>query len=261
MFNPRQRPLLLVADRLLGLRLSLNTPVVATAELSAGPARAGIVVYAEGGKRRFAVAVRALRNGASVVYELDGEDLNEASGWSVALDAALSFGESMGFLFDDEQLTARSPSALRQALARVREIIAPPGPAEEDEAAALELMESAEDTEILLDDAVEAEAQPAAKPAARDQGRPTAARDEARARPARDARERAAGGSDRERAEPARASVPLTKFRAAPAESPPPAPPKAASGGAKLGRVRPVRRRSADTQPPIGALLRLLAAF
>jgi hypothetical protein len=237
MFNPRQRPLLLVADRLLGLRLSLNTPVVATAELPAGPARAAIVMYSEGGKRRFAVAVRALRSGTSVVYELEGEDLNEDTGWAVALDAALSFGESMGFLFDDEELPERSPGALRQALAGVREIIAPPGPAEEDRAdPELALEEPAEETEILLDDAVEAEAQPGAK--------------------------RGARGGDVATAERGRAGVSLTKFRAAPVGAAPAKRPNpAAAGAAKLGRVRPVRLRSADSQPPIGALLRLLAAF
>ena len=245
MFNPRQRPLLLVADRLLGLRLSLNTPVVATAELPAGPARAAILVYAEAGKRRFAVAVRALRSGASAVYELEGEDLNEATGWAVALDAAHSFGESMGFLFDDEQLTDRSPAALRQALARVHEIVAAPGPAEEESALALEA--PPEEAEILLDDAVEAEAQAAPK--------------------------RAARGAEAAPAERKSAPMSLTKFRAAPGESAPDAgarpaakakptgSAKPAGRGAKLGRVRPVRLRSGDSQPPIDVLLRLLAAF
>ena len=239
MFNPRQRPLLLVADRLLGLRLSLNTPVVATAELAPGPARAAIVTYAEGGTRRFAVAVRTLRSGTSVVYELEGEDLNEASGWAVALDAALSFGESMGFLFDDEQLTHRTPKALREALACVREIIAPPGPEEEDAAdPELALEEPAEEAEILLDDAVEAEAHPGARRGAR------------------------GASPDAERG---RAGVSLTKFREAPAEAADAkrqsAKKSAGGGAAKLGRVRPVRLRSGDSQPPIGALLRLLAAF
>ena len=242
MFNPRQRPLLLVADRLLGLRLSLNTPVVATAELPSGPARAAIVVYAEAGTRRFAVAVRALRNGTSVVYELEGEDLNEASGWAVALDAAHSFGESMGFLFDDEQLTDRSPGALRQALARVREIIAPPGPEEEESDLARE--EPAEEAEILLDDAVEAEAQPGPK-----RGRGSAEAP------------RAGRGSEPTPPERKRGGVSLTKFRSGPAESAPAASAKPSGrGAAKLGRVRPVRLR-AESQPPIGALLRLLAAF
>jgi len=228
MFSPRQRPLLLVADRLLGLRLSLNTPVVGTAELPAGPARAAILVHAEGGRRLFAVAVRSLRSGASVVYELEGDDLNEATGWAVALDAALSFGESMGFLFDDELLTERGAQTLRQALTRVREIIAPPGPAEQDL--------GDEGAEILLDEALETEA--------------AAAPEEPPKKPARGGREAAAERSP--------AAPRLSKFRGAPSEA---AKPAADRGAARLGRVRPVRVRSADTQPPVDARLRLLAAF
>jgi len=248
MFSPRQRPLLLVAERLLGVRLSLNTPVVGTAELPAGPARAAIVVHAEGGIRRFLVGVRSLRNGASVLYELEGDDLTETSGWAVALDAALSFGESMGFLFDDEILADRNPAALRSALASVREIIAPPGPSEQD---AESSPTPEEEAEILLDDAVEAEAKPAAaKPAATG---PTVAQGRKAGRSASTAHARPVGAS-------------LSKFRATAAETSKPVPAETATKSegrstARLGRVRPVRVRSGDTQPPVGALLRLLAAF
>lgn len=248
MFSPRKKPLLLVApDRLLALRLSLNTPVVATPDLPAGPARAAIVVHGEAGRTCFTVAVRSLRQGESVLYELEGEDPNDASGIAVALDAALSFAESMGFLFDDDLVTERSEPVLRAALARLREIVAPPGPEVGETEPALEPPPPAE--EILLEEALELE--PAGQPA------PAAA---ARA--------------------PAAAS--LTKFRAAasaagPAESAPAgatgrpaegttAPPgatgrKAPGGGALLGRVKPVRRRSPDGPPPVPALLRLLKSF
>lgn len=160
MFSPRKRPLLLVADRLLALRLSLNTPVVATPDLPAGPARGAIAVHSEAGRTCFTVAVRSLRNGASVLYELEGEDLAGASGIAVALDAALSFGESMGFLFDDELVTARSEAVLRDALARLREIVAPPEPDVGETTPALELASS---EEILLEEALELE--PAGPPA------------------------------------------------------------------------------------------------
>ena len=73
MFSPRKQPLLLVADRMLSLRVSLNTPVVSTPELPAGPARAAIAVHSEAGRPCFTVAVRSLRNGDSVLYELEGE--------------------------------------------------------------------------------------------------------------------------------------------------------------------------------------------
>jgi hypothetical protein len=67
MFSPRQRPMLLVAERLLSLRLSMNTPVVSTDELPAGPARAAIAIHSEAGSTRFTVAVRSLRQGVSVL--------------------------------------------------------------------------------------------------------------------------------------------------------------------------------------------------
>jgi len=165
MFSPRKRPLLLVADRLLALRMSLNTPVVATPDLPAGPARAAIAVHSESGQTCFTVAVRSLRNGVSVLYELEGEDTNDASGIAVALDAALSFGESMGFLFDDELVTSRSEPVLRGALARLREIVAPPGPDVGETAPALDL-EPPPPEEILLEEALE-QLEPAAASAAR----------------------------------------------------------------------------------------------
>jgi hypothetical protein len=262
MFSPRKRPLLLVADRLLALRLSLNTPVVATPDLPAGPARAAIAVHSESGRTCFTVAVRALRNGVSVLYELEGEDPNDASGVAVALDAALSFGESMGFLFDDELVTARSESVLRAALSKLREVVAPPSPDVGDTAPSYDL--DAPSDEILLEEALELE--PASAPA------PVAPR------PA---------------APPARpASASLTKFRMVAAsgeappegEAPPPEPPpepeapasaastspgttarpaasRSATGGAMLGRVKPVRLRAPDAPAPIPAWIRLLSSF
>jgi len=136
MFAARQRPLLVVEDRLLALRLSLNTPVLSTAELPTGPARAAIAVYAEAGTRRFAVIARSLRGGVAVVYELEEEPATDESGWSVALDASLSFGESMGFLFDDEMVVDRRPETLRRALARMHALIAPPEVGDLDEISA-----------------------------------------------------------------------------------------------------------------------------
>jgi hypothetical protein len=275
MFSPRKKPLLLVADRLLALRMSLNTPVVATPDLPAGPARAAIVVHGEGGRTCFTVAVRSLRNGASVLYELEGEDPDDASGIYVALDAALSFAESMGFLFDDELVTERSEPVLRAALARLREVIAPPGPEVGETAPALEPTPSPE--EILLEEALELEPAPAEPPAPVEPSAPAAPR--APAPPAASAKRA-----------PRPAAASLTKFRAAAAaaddaegevESSPPAAPKRSSdasetaeparagatgrkapgGGAMLGRVKPVRLRAPDASPPVHPLLRLLSSF
>lgn len=285
MFSPRKRPLLLVADRLLALRLSLNTPVVATPDLPAGPARGAIAVHSEAGRTCFTVAVRSLRNGASVLYELEGEDFAGASGIAVALDAALSFGESMGFLFDDELVTSRAEPVLRDALSRLREIVAPPAP---DVGETTPVLEIAASEEILLEEALEQE--PPLAPAAprRKAGRRAKDPDPA------PHRQRIPDGI----AAPAPTAAPalpvpptpsdasrLTKFRhlTASGEEPPEktAPPAArpqaraepagaaqagqsarsTTGGAMLGRIEPVRLRGPDGPSPVPALLRLLSGF
>jgi hypothetical protein len=107
-FPLRSAPLDLSADRLHGLRLSLNTPVVSIEELPVGPARAAIAVHDEvDGRPNLTVGVRSLRDGAVALFSLE-EDLREHSSLAVGIDAALSFGESMGFLFDEDELGAVS---------------------------------------------------------------------------------------------------------------------------------------------------------
>jgi hypothetical protein len=252
MFAARQRPLLVVEDRLLALRLSLNAPVLATAEVPAGPARAALVVFSEGSLRSFAIIVRSLRNGASAVYELQGDDLREHSGWGVALDASLSFGESMGFLFDDEMLVDRRPETLRRAIARLHEILAPPDVTDDDALASSAPDFAAEElSEILLED----ELDHAAHAAAADGPETTGSLETAPIAP-----------------------MLLSKFRVAPTsapasvEAPPePAPPEAipaaspnvTARGATLGRVRPVRLRTPDPDAPVKVdpFVRLLADF
>lgn len=260
MFAARHRPLLVVEDRLLALRLSLNAPVLGTAELPAGPARAALVVFAEGSLRNFAIIVRSLRNGASAVYELQGDDLREHSGWSVALDATLSFGESMGFLFDDEMLVDRRPDTLRRAIARLHEILAPSDVVDEDAFASNSAPDFAveEISEILLEDELD-----------------NAATGEAADGPE-------TTGS-LETAPIVAAPVLLSKFRATPTAAPTPGPvhievapepppsealiptasPNMTARGATLGRVRPVRLRAPDPDAPakVDPLVRLLADF
>jgi hypothetical protein len=224
-FSARQRPLRLSAGQLLAVRLSLNTPVVSTLELEPAPSRAAIFVHEEGGSRRVTVAVRSLPDGASALYELEGEDLDSAAGFAVGFDAALTFAESMGFLLDDELISGRSPAALRRALAALREIVPDAAPAADDppEPAAVE-----DAPEILLEDPFEA--------------RPRDLGAEGSARP-----------------------VALTKFRESAAsreDAPAPARrPASTQRAARLGRVRPVRVRAAEGALAPNALIRLLSAF
>ena len=77
MFSPRERPLEWDSQSLLALRLSLNTPVVSTAEVPAGPARAAIVVRQESDLPHFTVVVRPLQGGSSVLYDLEGQSYRE----------------------------------------------------------------------------------------------------------------------------------------------------------------------------------------
>jgi hypothetical protein len=146
MFNVRQGPLVLPAERLLSVRLSLNTPVVSTPDLAPGLARAAIVAQAGTGGPSITVALRSLAGGDVVLYELEGEDLHDASGFEVGLEAALTFAESMGFLLDDELLGEHTPQAQRAALAALADVLPlPAGPAAPERA------------EILLDEAAEEE--------------------------------------------------------------------------------------------------------
>jgi hypothetical protein len=243
MFSPRKKPLLLVADRLLALRLSLNTPVVATADLPAGPARAAIVVHGEAGRTCFTVAVRSLRNGDSVLYELEGEDPNDASGIAVALDAALSFAESMGFLFDDDLVTERREPVLRAAW----------------RSCARSWRRRARSR---------ARRRRSGSPCPR---RSCSRRRSSWSRP-RAARRRGAEPAGRGPASPS--SEPPRPGASAPGEGRRPEGPvpratrrpgatgrKAPGGGAMLGRVKPVRLRAPGRPPPVSALLRLLTSF
>jgi hypothetical protein len=125
-FPPRSEPLDLSAERLNGLRLSLNTPVISIEELPVGPARAAIAIHDEvDGRPNLTVGVRSVETGATVLFSLEG-DLREHSSLAVGIDAALSFGESMGFLFDEDELQEGSSGELRsRALALWHELLGP----------------------------------------------------------------------------------------------------------------------------------------
>jgi hypothetical protein len=160
-FFPRTAALTLTRDEIRELRLSLNTPVVATEELPIGPARAAILVHddADGGPQ-VTIGIRSLRADRVVLYAFEG-DLREASSFAVAVDAALSFAESMGFLFDEDELGAGGAPARVRCLGLWREFLGedalgvPPARAAEPEPAEeLLLDELAEDS--ALDEATDA---------------------------------------------------------------------------------------------------------
>jgi hypothetical protein len=112
------------AERLRVLHFSLNTAVVAIDELPVGPARAGVALCEDPeGAIRLEIAVRSLRTGQVVSYAPD-EDLDGERDVFVAVDAALSFAEGMGFLFDEDEIAAHGEDGLAEAAARWRELLA-----------------------------------------------------------------------------------------------------------------------------------------
>lgn len=116
MFVPSQEPIALSEACLLGLRPSLNAPVVRNDELSSSPARAAIVTFAEEyGDLGMAVAIRALESGQVVVYRCR-ESLADDADVSHTMDAALSFAEGLGFLFDDDIIERESGAGRSEAL-------------------------------------------------------------------------------------------------------------------------------------------------
>ena len=93
------------------LRLSLNSPIVEVESLPVGPANAAIALHEAFGSLRVTLALRSERGGKRVFYahEEPGE-----TDFDRMIDAALSFAEGMGFLFDDDEVEARGEVGPRE---------------------------------------------------------------------------------------------------------------------------------------------------
>ncbi|HEU4431692.1 MAG TPA: hypothetical protein VFT98_23240 [Myxococcota bacterium] len=105
-FLRRLRPLEVSGARVRSLRASLNAPVLSTADLPVGTARSLIIVHREArGGWDATVAVRSERGGEIAYWSFDGELATETD-LDVASDAALTFAESLGFVFDDTVIRA-----------------------------------------------------------------------------------------------------------------------------------------------------------
>lgn len=99
------------------LHLSLNAPVISIDELPVGPARAGVALRAlSGGGFHLQIAIRSLRTGevVAVASGLDPEGLPEEV---AAVEAALSYAEGMGFLFDEDEVATGDADAADKAAA------------------------------------------------------------------------------------------------------------------------------------------------
>ncbi|MGH0034383.1 MAG: hypothetical protein ACQGVK_05100 [Myxococcota bacterium] len=226
MFRPSSEAPLLTEAGVMGLCASLNSPVLNIEHLPVGPARAAILLFAgEYGGVRIAVGLRSVETGAVAHFAYAG-GADDFDGPDRAMDAALTFAEALGFLFDDDVVTG---SGRGEALRVWQELTGEVG---SDPVPELELeLDTAVDGELLLDDeaATPAPAQPTSATLTKFRQSP------AQAGPAGEARR--AG-----RPEPA-------------AET---------TGGSHLGRIALVRRRvSADgprSERP-GFLMRILSAF
>jgi hypothetical protein len=295
-FFPRTTPLAIAPAQVRGLRLSLNTPVVATEDLPIGPARAAILIHAEGSRgETVTIGIRSLRASRVVLFSIDPDVSGEAS-FDVTLDAALSFAESMGFLFDEDEVGDGGAQAKTRCLGMWRDLIGDdvsaggkPAAPEHDELLLEDMVEEAteaavppfgvdasdgsDDEEIgdfgpPLVPEFEAPAPPVAtkKKAVRASGR-AAGRDRSEASDAAVASEvaRAAAGGGGGRSAP----LSLSKFRggaAAGAAEPPSAAAAAAAAKAAgrptaLGRLRLVRRGGKEGVRKRNPILRLFGAF
>jgi hypothetical protein len=127
-FFPLTTPLAVAPVHVQGLRLSLNTPVVATEELPIGPARAAILVHDDPERGpTVTIGIRSLRADRVALYGLESE-AGDDTDLEVAVDAALSFAESMGFLFDEDELVGGDAQAKTRCLGLWRDLLGDAGP-------------------------------------------------------------------------------------------------------------------------------------
>jgi hypothetical protein len=116
----------LAPSALKSLWLSLNAPVVAIDDLPVGAARAAIALHQGAGEGfRLTVAVRLVRTGQVLFFTPD-EEVSGACGSAPDLDAAMSFAEAMGFLFDDDEVEARGDADSGEAARLWYELIGEP---------------------------------------------------------------------------------------------------------------------------------------
>jgi hypothetical protein len=129
MYFCRQPPPERGVGALRSLHVSLNTPIVAIEDLAVGPARAAIALEPErGGRSVLVLALRSARTGQLACFAPD-EALDSEANAQVALDGALSFAESMGFLFDDDALVELGADGPRAAAATWNELLGLEAPA------------------------------------------------------------------------------------------------------------------------------------
>jgi hypothetical protein len=106
---------------------SLNAPVLDIDQLPVAPASAAIVVYAEDyGDLALAVGLRSLESGQVALFR-HRDPLQSAGEVEVAIEAARSFSEGLGFLFDDDMIALDATTGRHRALVHWNDLMGSPG--------------------------------------------------------------------------------------------------------------------------------------
>jgi hypothetical protein len=105
-------PLETGCSELEALYVALNSPVVTLDSLPVGPASAAVALHMNP-RPGVTLAVRCVRMGRVAFFTAG--PCHAAEDAKVLLDAVLSFAESMGFLFDEDEVAARGEAGRREA--------------------------------------------------------------------------------------------------------------------------------------------------
>jgi hypothetical protein len=110
------------ARELAALYVALNSPVVTLEALPVGPASAAVALH-PGPPAGVTLGVRSVRTGQVAFFGVEGELARKPE---VALDAVLAYAERLGFLFDDDEVSARGADGRREAARLWGELIGEP---------------------------------------------------------------------------------------------------------------------------------------
>lgn len=111
MIFPADRPLEGACSSVRALYVALNSPVVRQEPLPVGPASAAVALHARADG--VSVVLRSVRTGQRCFFT----SRPEQTAAELALDAALSFAEALGFVFDENEVAPDGAGA--QAAARL----------------------------------------------------------------------------------------------------------------------------------------------
>jgi hypothetical protein len=292
MFHLCAEPLLLSQAGIQGLCLSLNTPVLNIDELPVEPAQAAIVLFDDGyGTLSLGVGVKSLETRRSAVFVYRGL-VDETQNPGETMNGALVFAEGMGFLFDEDVVSADAVNGRARALSLWTDLTAdgealPDPPAAEPDAdvaqaplagppPAAQLIELDDlldepSGELVLEDLEQRRAVPDESLEVVEFAPPVASADASPPEPIRGPAPQPVEVG----VEPVSRHVPLSKFRQPP--PPPPAfetgpdllaldsdqagPPLGDQAGSALGRIAIVRKEVGAAEERPGLLMRILSSF